>query len=63
MYTGPSAHGAWAYLGEVPNGTVFTIVAGPTCAENVNWWQVSYNAITGWIMETQNGNALITRYP
>ena len=63
MYTGPSADGSWAYLGEVPTGTVFTVVDGPTCAENVIWWQVSYNAITGWIMETESGAALVKRYP
>lgn len=41
-------------IGLIPAGGVFTIVSGPTCAENTSWWRVSYGGLTGWTMEGQN---------
>ncbi len=42
-------------LGQIPSGGLFAIVSGPTCAEGFNWWQVTYNGITGWTPEGANG--------
>lgn len=40
-------------LGTIPENAVFDVLAGPTCADNYAWWQVSYNGQTGWTVEGQ----------
>jgi hypothetical protein len=42
-------------LGQVPAGGEFTILEGPGCAENMVWWHIDYDTLTGWIAEGQNG--------
>jgi hypothetical protein len=42
-----------AYVGEIPPGSVFTVLDGPRCASAMAWWQVSYNGLTGWTPEGQ----------
>jgi len=34
---------------------VFTVIEGPRCSSNVNWWRVNYNGIIAWTAEGQNG--------
>ncbi len=41
-------------VGEIPSGGVFTVLAGPQCAEGNYWWQVNYNGTVGWTQEGQN---------
>jgi len=38
-------------LGYIPAGATFNVISGSQCASGVNWWQVSYNGITGWTGE------------
>lgn len=35
-------------LGRIPGEGVFTILAGPTCSDGINYWQVDYNGLIGW---------------
>lgn len=41
------------YITDIVAGGQFTIVSGPTCANNLVWWQVNYNNTTGWTAEGQ----------
>jgi hypothetical protein len=38
-------------LGQIPAGGVFTVIEGPRCSNNINWWRVTYNGVTGWTGE------------
>jgi uncharacterized protein YraI len=38
-------------VGQMPGGSMFTVLAGPTCADGYNWWQVNYGGLTGWTAE------------
>ena len=51
------------YVGEIPPGGVFTVLAGPTCASGMSWWQVSYNGLTGWTPEGQAGEYWVEPAP
>ncbi len=44
-----------ADIGDVQAGEIFTVLAGPTCVESINWWQVQTATLTGWMAEGQNG--------
>lgn len=41
-------------VGQIPGGSAFKIISGPLCAENMSWYQVSYNGIIGWTAEGKN---------
>jgi uncharacterized protein YraI len=43
-----------AVVGQMPGGSTFTILAGPTCANGYNWWQVNHNGFVGWTAEGIN---------
>lgn len=38
-------------VGQIPGGESFDILAGPTCADGLNWWQVRYTGFEGWTVE------------
>lgn len=38
-------------VGEIPGGGQFTILDGPTCADDLAWWEVQYGSVTGWTVE------------
>jgi uncharacterized protein YraI len=38
-------------VGQMPGGSMFTVLAGPTCADGYNWWQVNYSGLIGWTAE------------
>ncbi|HLU10965.1 MAG TPA: SH3 domain-containing protein [Oceanobacillus sp.] len=40
-----------AVVGQMPGGSMFTVLAGPTCANGYNWWQVNHNGLIGWTAE------------
>lgn len=40
-----------ALVGSIPSGEVFDVLAGPTCADGFNWWNVQYGDLTGWTAE------------
>jgi hypothetical protein len=43
-------------LGEIPAGSIFRVLAGPSCASGVAWWQVDYNGLIGWTGEGSDGD-------
>src|SRR6185503_10975683 len=43
-------------LGEIPAGAIFRVLAGPSCASGVAWWQVDYNGLVGWTGEGIDGD-------
>jgi uncharacterized protein YraI len=39
-------------IGRIPANAWFSVIGGPTCVENTNWWQVNYRGIVGWTAES-----------
>ena len=48
--------GSSTVLAVMPGGATFDILAGPVCSGGYNWYQVSYNGITGWATEGYAGS-------
>ncbi len=49
-------------LGQMPEGTDFTIIGGPECQGGYTWWQMQRTgagAITGWVAEGDNDSYFI----
>ena len=42
-------------VGQIPAGGVFSVIAGPQCANGIAWWQVNYNNTIGWTAEGRWG--------
>lgn len=38
-------------LGRIPTSGVFTVLAGPECADGFTWWQIDYEGTIGWVSE------------
>ncbi len=38
-------------VGYIPAGATFKVLSGPLCNVYTNWYQVSYNGVTGWTAE------------
>jgi len=49
-------------LGQIPAGGIFSVLSGPICSGNMNWWQVNYNGVIGWTPEGQYGTYWIEPY-
>jgi len=45
--------------GQLPEGTVFAVVEGPVCADNIYWWHVTAGALAGWIAEGMEGEYFV----
>ena len=45
--------------GQLPEGTTFAVVEGPICADNIYWWHVTADALTGWIAEGMEGEYFV----
>ena len=43
-------------LGEIPGGSFFEVLEGPTCSSNMYWWRIQYNGIIGWTAEGLTGD-------
>jgi hypothetical protein len=54
--------GSGDVIGQIPAGGVFTVFAGPQCANNVVWWQVNYNGVVGWTGESQGSAYWVEPY-
>ncbi|MEP7285522.1 MAG: SH3 domain-containing protein [Chloroflexota bacterium] len=40
------------FIGNLPEGVVFNVISGPTCADGYLWWQISAeNGVKGWVAE------------
>jgi Tol biopolymer transport system component len=51
-------------LGVMPEGEVFTVIAGPQCVENLWWWQVRrWDGQTGWTAEGVTGDYWVEPWP
>lgn len=48
--------GSSVILATMPGGAVFDILDGPVCSGGYNWYQVSYNGLTGWVTEGYGGS-------
>jgi hypothetical protein len=40
-------------IGELPSGSVFTVLLGPVCADEYTWWLIHSGTLTGWTAEGQ----------
>ncbi len=38
-------------VGQIPGGETFLVLAGPVCADGLNWWQVRNTKVEGWTVE------------
>jgi hypothetical protein len=59
----PGLDGALLYT--LIEGIAFDVLAGPVCADNLNWWQiriVSRPEVIGWLSEGGPGNYAIKRF-
>ena len=46
-------------------GIAFTVIGGPVCANNLNWWEIQITTrpdVTGWLAEGGPGNYWIRRF-
>ncbi|NDJ78416.1 MAG: SH3 domain-containing protein, partial [Chloroflexi bacterium] len=52
----PQRGSASTIVGRIPGGGFFNVLEGPMCGpEGRYWWRVSYQGITGWTAEGENG--------
>ena len=42
-------------LGNIPGGTIFSVLDGPVCASGYNWWKINASGFVGWTAEGENG--------
>ena len=42
-------------LANMTAGETFSVISGPSCVNNLTWWQVNYRGTVGWTAEGQNG--------
>jgi hypothetical protein len=62
------ATGALA-LTVIPARTLLTVVGGPACGQDMNWWQVTApfgpdgQTVTGWVTEGMEGELFVAAYP
>ncbi len=46
------------------NGTLFSVVGGPTCSDSMQWWQVrDFNGLNGWLSEGDEAAYQIEPWP
>ncbi|NJL92414.1 MAG: hypothetical protein HC915_01190 [Anaerolineae bacterium] len=38
-------------IGRIPGGGVFNVVGGPVCTNDIAWWLVEFEGVTGWTGE------------
>src|SRR5260221_7160664 len=38
-------------VGKIPEGTPFNVLAGPLCADSINWWRLRTATLAGWAAE------------
>lgn len=55
MRSAPGTGSASTVLGNIPSGTVFSVLEGPTCASGYYWYKVNAGGFVGWTAEGQNG--------
>ncbi len=50
---------AASVVGKLAEGTRFNVLAGPTCADSINWWQIESGGVTGWAAEGVGGQYFV----
>ena len=50
-------------VGNIPGEGVFSVISGPTCADNYTWWQVNYDGLVGWTAQVDNTEYWVLPYP
>jgi Bacterial SH3 domain len=50
-------------IGIIPAGGVFDVLGNQICRDGIIWWQVSYNSLSGWTAENQNGDYFVAPTP
>jgi hypothetical protein len=55
MRSAPGTGSNSTVLGNIPSGTIFSVLEGPVCASGYNWWKVNASGFVGWTAEGQNG--------
>jgi len=50
-------------VGAIPGEGVFSVIGGPSCADGYNWWQVSYEGLTGWTADGDSSEYWVKPYP
>jgi len=48
-----------AVTGQLPEGTAFSVLDGPVCADDIFWWRVTAGALSGWIAEGVAGEYFV----
>jgi serine/threonine protein kinase len=41
-------------IDDIPVGSVFSVIDGPVCADNIRWWKVNWKGLVGWTGEGEN---------
>jgi hypothetical protein len=54
-----SASHSATIVGQIPEGTQFTVLDGPTCADSIYWWRLKAGTITGWAAEGDGGTYFV----
>ncbi|MBN1680110.1 MAG: DUF3160 domain-containing protein [Anaerolineae bacterium] len=44
-----------AQVTQLPEGTAFSVIDGPVCADAIYWWQIDSGGVIGWIAESADG--------
>jgi len=39
-------------VGQVPGEAEFTVLDGPVCSDGYTWWQINYDGLVGWTVES-----------
>ncbi|MBN1202710.1 MAG: DUF3160 domain-containing protein [Anaerolineae bacterium] len=48
-----------AQIAQLPEGTGFTVLDGPVCADNIYWWNIQSGVTIGWIAEGAEGEYFV----
>ncbi len=51
-----------AFIANIPAGSIFTVLNGPSCSNGILWWQVNYNGLIGWTGEGQGNQYWLEPY-
>jgi hypothetical protein len=46
-------------IGQIPEGSPFAVLEGPTCVDEINWWHIDASGTSGWVAENAQGGYLV----